>query len=182
MDRREAVRLVGAVVAIPFLPRAVSAAAALAQRTHALVQGGTGFRTFNTAQQALVSSLCDAIIPRTDTPGAGDVRVPEFIDHIITDWASDGERGALLEGLADIDVRAEAGGRSAFVRLDATRQARLLTTLDAERTSGRGAGHAFGQIKSLAVYAYFTSEVVQRDVLKTQMFFSEFNACAPAQG
>jgi hypothetical protein len=180
MDRREAVRLVGALVAIPFLPRAAGAAAVLAERTHALVQGGAAYRTFNSAQQALVSALCDTIIPRTDTPGAVDVRVPEFIDYIVTDWAADAERIALLDGLADIDARAGAVGGSAFVSLDATRQAGLLATLDTERSRAAGAGHAFGQIKSLAVYAYFTSEVVQRDVLKTQMFFSEFSACAPA--
>lgn len=180
MDRREAVRLVGAFVAIPFLPRAAGAAAVLAERTHARVQGGTGFRTFNSAQQALVSGLCDAILPRTDTPGAVEMRVPEFIDHLLTDWADDAERRALLEGLAEIDARAGAVGGSAFVTLDATRQARLLATLDAERNAAAGAGYAFGQIKSLAVYAYFTSEVVQRDVLKTPMFFSEFSACAPA--
>jgi hypothetical protein len=129
MDRREAVRLVGAFVAIPFLPGAVGAAAVLAERTHARVQGGAGFRTFNGTQQALVSALCDAIIPRTETPGAIDVRVPEFIDHIVTDWADDAERRVLLAGLADIDRRAAAGGGSAFVMLDATRQAEILARL-----------------------------------------------------
>jgi hypothetical protein len=182
MDRREAVRLVGAIAAIPFLPGAAGAAATLSERLHRHVQGGSGFRTFNSAQQALVSALCEAIIPRTDTPGAVDVRVPEFIDHVVTDWATADERRALLEGLADIDARAGAAGSATFVRLDATRQAQILAALDAERNAAGSAGRAFGQIKSLAVYAYFTSEVVQREVLKTQMFFSEFSACAPAQG
>jgi hypothetical protein len=67
-----------------------------------------------------------------------------------------------------------------FASLPATRQADLLRTLDAERAATSGAGHAFGQVKSLAVYGYFTAEAVQRDVLKTPMFFAAFDGCAPA--
>ena len=46
------------------------------------------------------------IIPETDTPGATSVKVPEFIDLILTEWASDDERAAFLAGLSDIDARA----------------------------------------------------------------------------
>jgi hypothetical protein len=180
MDRREAVRLLGAIAAVPFLPGTSEASAVLAERVHGAIQGGARFRTFDPAQQELVSRLVDAIIPRTETPGALDVRVPEFIDHVVTDWASEPERRALLDGLADIDARARAHGAATFAGLAAARQAGLLRTLDAERAGPSGAGHAFGQVKSLAVYGYFTSEAVQRDVLKTQMFFAAFDGCAPA--
>jgi hypothetical protein len=179
MDRREAVRLLGAVAAVPFLPGTAAAASAIAERVHEAIQSGARFRTFNPAQQELVGRLVDAIIPRTETPGALDVRVPEFIDHVVTDWASEPERRALLDGLADIDARARAHGAATFAGLAAARQAGLLRSLDAERAAPSGAGHAFGQVKSLAVYGYFTAETVQRDVLKTQMFFAAFDGCAP---
>jgi gluconate 2-dehydrogenase gamma chain len=180
VDRREAVRLLGAIVAVPFLPGTAGSAAVHADRVHEAIQGGARFRTFDPAQQELVGRLVDAIIPRTDTPGALDVRVPEFIDHVVTDWASEPERRALLDGLAAIDARARAHGAATFAGLPATRQADLLRTLDAERAATSGAGHAFGHVKSLAVYGYFTAEAVQRDVLKTQMFFAAFDGCAPS--
>ena len=179
MDRREAVRLLGAFAAVPFLPGSADASV-LARRVHGAIQGGARFRTFNAAQQELVSRLVDAILPQTDTPGALAVRVPEFIDHVVTDWASETERRALLDGLADIDARVRALGATTFTGLAPTRQAQLLRTLDAERAATSGAGHAFGQVKSLAVYGYFTSEVVHRDVLKSPMFFAAFDGCAPA--
>jgi hypothetical protein len=181
MDRREAVRILGAITAVPFLPGTVEASAVVAERVHKAIQGGGArFRTFDLAQQELVSRLVDTIIPRTDTPGALDVRVPEFIDHVVTDWASERERRALLDGLADIDARVQALGLPTFASLGAARQAGLLRSLDAERAATSGAGHAFGQVKSLAVYGYFTSEAVQRDVLRTPVFFSAFDGCAPA--
>jgi hypothetical protein len=180
VDRREAVRLLGAIAAVPFVPQTAEAATRLAEQVHESLQGGPRFRTFDGSQQALVGRLSDAILPRTDTPGALDVRVPEFIDHVVTEWASDAERRVLLEGLAAIDARARSAGSASFVTLDATSQATLLRALDGERTQATGAGHAFGRIKSLAVYGYFTSEPVQRDVLQVQMFFTAFNGCAPA--
>ena len=179
MDRREAVRLLGAFAAVPFLPGSAKDAS-IAERVHEALQGSPSFRTFDPGQQELVARLVDAIIPRTDTPGALDVRVPEFIDHVVTDWASEPERRILLDGLADVDARARSLGAGTFVGLDPTRQAALLRMLDVERAATSGAGHAFGQVKSLAVYGYFTSEAVQRDVLRTRMFFTAFDGCAPA--
>lgn len=170
MDRRDALRLLGAVAAVPFLPDSAEAAATIARRVHTAIQGGARFRTFSASQQALVARLADAIIPRTDTPGAVDVRVPEFIDHMVTDWASAAERQALLEGLAAIEARAS---------VPATRQAELLAQLDAERTAPSGAGYAWAQVKSLTVVGYFTAEPVQRDVLRTRMIHATFDGCAP---
>lgn len=180
MDRREVVRRLGIMAAVPFLPGTAVDASVLVQRVHEALQGGATFRTFDRAQQELVGGLVDAILPRTDTPGAVDVRVPEFIDHIVTDWATAAERRAVLDGLTEIDTRVRAEGATTVQELDPPQRARLLQALDAERGSGSKAGHAYWQVKSLAVYGYFTSETVQRDVLKTPMFFAAFDSCAPA--
>lgn len=175
MDRRDAVRLLGAIAAVPFLPETAEARAAVARRVHSAIQGGVRFRTFSASQQTIVTRLVDAIIPRTDTPGALDVRVPEFIDHIITDWASDSERQAFLDGLAQVGVWA---GRP-FTGPPETRLAALLTELDQELGAAAGAGYAWAQIKSLTVVGYFTAEPIQRDVLRTQMIHASFDGCAP---
>lgn len=179
MHRREAFRLLGAIAAVPFLPDSADAATSIARRIHESIQGGARFRTFSPSQQALVSRLADAVIPRTDTPGALDVRVPEFIDHMMTDWASAAERQALLDGLAVIGARAGAAGNAVFAALPVTRQAAILTQLDSELTATSGAGYAWAQVKSLTVVGYFTAEPVQRDVLRTQVIHAAFDGCSP---
>lgn len=179
MDRREAVRLLGAIAAVPFLPQTAEAATMVAARVHRVLQGAARFRTFDPAQQTLVTRLAEIIIPKTDTPGATDVRVAEFIDHIMTDWASESERRRLLEGLTEIDGRARQLDGREFAALAPERQIELARALDAERRAASGAGHAFGRIKSLTVFGYFTSEIVQRDVLKAQMIYPAYVPCAP---
>jgi hypothetical protein len=173
MHRRQVVRSLGAALALPFLPRSAEAAIALGERLHArLEREEVPFRTLDPAQQALVTGIADAIIPPTDTPGASAVGVPQFIDLILTEWMSDEERAAFLAGLRDID-----GQRVA--RANAADKAAMLTTLDAARHDASGAGLAFGRIKALTVFGYFTSQRVQQDVLHTRMFFDGYHGDVP---
>jgi Gluconate 2-dehydrogenase subunit 3 len=179
MQRREVVRFLGAALTLPFLPRSAEAAIELGERIHR--SSDVTFRTLNPAQQALVTELSEMIIPQTDTPGAKAVRVPEFIDLILTEWAHDDERAKFLAGLADIDAKAAAmgGGAQRFVDLSAQSKQDLVTQLDRSRREETGAGHAFGQLKHLTVYGYFTSKPVQDDILKTRMFFDGYHGNVP---
>jgi hypothetical protein len=93
MQRREVVRFLGAALALPFLPRGAEAAIQLGKSLHERL-GDVPFRTLNRDQQALVTNIAEMIIPETDTPGATSVKVPEFIDLILTEWASDDERAS----------------------------------------------------------------------------------------
>ena len=178
MRRREVMGFLGAALTLPFLPRSAEAAIALAERLHAQL-GDIPFRTLNPARQALVTNIAEMIIPETDTPGATRMKVPEFIDLIFTEWASDDERTAFLAGLDDIDGRASSFGQKRFVDLTPARKTELLTALDAAREDKSGAGLAFARLKSLTVYGYFTSKVVDEEVLKTQIFFNGYQGSVP---
>ncbi|HZE07421.1 MAG TPA: gluconate 2-dehydrogenase subunit 3 family protein [Gemmatimonadaceae bacterium] len=178
MQRREVVRFLGAALALPFLPRSAEAAIKLGESLHARI-GDVPFRTLTVPQQALVTNIAEMIIPETDTPGATSVRVPEFIDLILSEWASDEEKASFLAGLADIDARASAAGASNFVSLSPAKKTELLTALDAAREDKSGAGFAFGRLKSLTVYGYFTSKTVEQDILKTQMYFNGYDGNVP---
>jgi gluconate 2-dehydrogenase gamma chain len=178
MERRQVVRFLGAALALPFLPRNAEAAIEAAERVHRRLND-VAFKTLNADQQALITNIAEMIIPETDTPGATSVKVPQFIDLILSEWADDDERAAFLAGLADIDVRAKALGGARFVDLTAARKTELLTALDAARDDKQGAGRAFGRLKGLTVYGYFTSQPVQQKVLKTRMFFDGYQGNVP---
>ena len=154
MERRDVIRVLGATLTLPFLPRSAEAAIALGERIHRQ-PAEVPFRTLNREQQALVTQIAEMIIPETDTPGATSVKVPQFIDLILTEWASDDERSVFLAGLADIDARASALGAPRFVELTSGRKTELLTSLDAAREDTKGAGLAFGRLKGLTIYGYF---------------------------
>jgi hypothetical protein len=178
MRRREVVRFLGAALALPFLPSGAEAAIKLGKSLHERL-GDVPFRTLNREQQALVTNISEMIIPETDTPGATSVKVPEFIDLILTEWASDDERATFLSGLSDIDTRAVAMGSPRFVGLSQGQKVELMTALDSASTEKTGAAFAFRRLKALTVYGYFTSKPVEQDILKMQMFFNGYQGSVP---
>lgn len=173
MQRREVVRYLAAAFALPFLPQSAEAAIDLGERLHRrLADEDVEFRTLDAAQRATVTDIAEMIIPATNTPGATAVRVPEFIDLILTEWMSDGERTAFLAGLSEIEAKG-------FATMSRAQRTDLLNTLDGARADKAGAGHTFGRLKALTVYGYFTSARVERDVLKMQMFFDGYHGNVP---
>src|ERR1700676_5057997 len=98
MQRRELFRLFGAGAALPVFDSTLLAAFqdAHPKSTYTL-------RTLNPHQNATVITMTDLIIPETATPGAKAVRVNDFIDLILTDWAHDDERKNFLAGLDNVD-------------------------------------------------------------------------------
>jgi hypothetical protein len=178
MRRREVVQFLGAALALPFIPRNAEAAIKFGEGLHRRLLD-VPFRTLNHEQQVLVMTIAEMIIPETDTPGATSVKVPEFIDLILTDWASEDERATFLAGLRDIDVRASAMGSTRFVALSPVKKVELVTALDAARGDKAGAGLAFARLKALTVYGYFTSGRVEEEILKVRMFFNGYEGNVP---
>ena len=183
MQRRELLRAVAGLATLPFVPRTAEALAAFGTRVHQdATRALVDFRTLTPAQQVLVSQLCDHILPATDTPGALDVRVPEFIDLLLTEWYADDDRVTFLAGLDAIDARARSAGARSFAESGEEGMLAVMRALDTEREAKDGAGATFGHLKSLTVFAYFTSERITKEVLKTRLYFRTYdgNAAVPS--
>jgi hypothetical protein len=178
MRRRDVIRVLGAAAALPFIP-GTAEAAEWTRQMHEAVRQGRPFRTLTGPQQLLVSEIADRLIPRTDTPGALDVGVPQFVDLLLTDWYDESDTRAFLTGLDDIDARARAAGSLSFVALDDSGKATLMRALDDAREAKDGGGAAFARLKGLTVYGYFTSERIVRDVLRSRTSFQSFEGCVP---
>jgi gluconate 2-dehydrogenase gamma chain len=183
MHRREALRVIGAAAAaLPFLPARADAAARVAESVHRKLgaeraRPGASLRVLSAEQNELVTMIAEMIIPETDTPGATTVRVNEFVDLLLAEWYSDAEKARFLAGLDAIDRESKATYGRRFVELAEPERVLTLRALDGARESSEGAGNAFGELKRLTVYAYFTSEPVQKNVLKTVMWPGRFDGC-----
>ncbi len=129
MDRREALRVLGAATAAPLISRDLYA---LGQDARARWRARPGFRVLDAQQQLLVQTLTEMIIPTTDTPGAKGAGVDQFIDVMLDDWYDPADRQTFLDGLADVDARSKAATGKAFIDAAAAQQTALLTALDDE--------------------------------------------------
>ena len=174
MERREALRALGAAAAFTLLPRTAQAA----WETVALSPNAPP-RVLTDARADLIASLADAIIPPTDTPGATDVGVPAFIDVIVAEFYGDDERAIFLSGIDLIGARLRRGDATSFAGLSPESQKNLLDALDKPVDRQAPDARAWSQLKGLVIHGYFTSERVQKDVLKTQIMPGRFDGNAP---
>ena len=117
-------------------------------------------------QANLVSIASDLILPKTDTPGANDVGVPQLIDVLFGKYMSDEEKSSFSTGLNAL----EAAG---FANQSGEDQTKTLTAL--------GSTHnAFvTKLRELVVTGYFTSETVCTQVTAYDPVPGGFVGCVP---
>ena len=95
------------------------------------------------------------MIPRTDTPGASDAGVPEFIDGLMIDWAGDGAREQLRRVVSDYRILAGSRTWTPAARLEA------MVELDQQSFAASAddiGAEAYRWLKRLVFLAYRTSE------------------------
>ena len=130
----------------------------------------TGF--FTPAQFATLAETADAIIPRTDTPGAKDAGVPAAFDALMTNWASDERKRQMRELIDDIDGRAFVAGKTNLAGLPAATRLELIRAYDAEKM---GAGDAvYGKFKELILTLYYLSEEGATKELRYELIPGKF--------
>jgi hypothetical protein len=190
MERREALRLMGAASVFSVLSSELFAATLRAQ-----IAAGNGgrLRTLSPAQNEIVVAMCDVMIPATETPGAKAAKVNEFIDLILTDWATEGERKIFLAGLAEADRRSNELFGHGFAAASA--KAAIVQMFDEELATTRNEKTPkqirsweltlelpfFVQMRRLTLVGYYTSSIGQEQELKVEIIPGALHGCVPAE-
>jgi hypothetical protein len=140
------------------------------------------------AQGAVVAEVADLMIPRTDTPGAGDVGVPAFIDVMLKDTYPQQDQERFVAGLNALDEDAQtAHGRKFMQLVPEQRMALLQKVHDAAAAEERQLNLPPLQLqrpfvlmmKELTMLGYFTSKVGATQVLQYVAVPGAFHGCIP---
>jgi len=145
---------------------------------------------FKESEARTISTLVDMILPRTDTPGALDVKVDMFIDLVIAKtYDKEGQDNMRAEIVAfNQDCKKNFG--EIFIDLDEIKRSEVLRT--AEKSSGKFNPGVWGKtigeqkpigfyrsIKSTAIWAYMTSEEIGENVLNYDPVPGNYEPCKP---
>ncbi len=145
---------------------------------------------FTESEARLVGALADAILPRTDTPGALDVKVDLFIDTLVARaYPPQGQEGFRAE-LARFEADCRESQGAGFADLDEEARREVLSQAEQEAgTFNRGVwGTAVGEqkpvgfyrsFKSLAIWAYFSSEEIGENILSYDPIPGAYHGCIP---
>jgi Gluconate 2-dehydrogenase subunit 3 len=188
MQRRDVLRLLATGSALQLTPLNMLA---FARQARALVAEQPSSRTLNPHQYATARTMAELILPRTDTPGATDVGVADFIDLILTEWCDDSERERFLKGFADVDARSNALFSVDFTSSTPIQQSHILVDLgqemgeDTSRRSRRATRSApspefYPMFRRLSLTAYFTSEEGATKALNFEIIPDGYRGCDTA--
>ncbi len=187
MDRRSALKkagvLAGSAVAIPSL-------FSLLQSCKSENRLDWQPLFFTETEAKTISVLVDTILPRTDTPGALDVKSDMFIDKVIAKTYNEEGQKKMRSELAAFNSDCKKNFGGTFLELNASDREKVLQA--AEKNSGKFSpgvwGTAVGKqepigfyrsIKSMAIWAYFSSEEIGKNVLAYDPVPGTYEPCMP---
>lgn len=113
---------------------------------------------FAPSLRAILTGVCDRIVPATDTPGAVAAGVPAFIEMMLMDWYQQKDRVEYLTGLLALHNDAFARFGQAFIAITPQQQDVVLTA------AMNGGVHKlppgfFEHARQLVLLGYYTSEI-----------------------
>ena len=122
-------------------------------------------------QKQIIEEVAEIIIPKTDTPGAKEAKVGEFIEMMLKDCYYPKEQQSFLKGIDELASKN-------FLKLTPEEQTTVLTEVEKatftqleqtgkDRSAAKTAGKTFEEpgvpffrlMKELTLLGYFTSEV-----------------------
>lgn len=126
-------------------------------------------RVFSAEQAETVAVVCETIIPRTDTPGARDARVHEYIDLALT-VEPQARQERFIEGLDWLNRRSRNLYDRDFSDAAEAQRVELLSSISDEHEShpeelALGAGF-FRDVKRRTIFGYYTSKVGRVEELR----------------
>lgn len=169
MNRREALKRTGLLFGTTALSASTMTGALYAQSKAA--PAGSALTHFTTIETATIEAVVDRILPRTDTPGALDVGVPQYIDVLYGEYLTPDEKKTLKHGIEQTNGQSREAHGKAFADLKGAHQDGILREMvDANPKNLR-------QFRQLALSGYFTSEEVMKNVLNYDFIPGMWKGC-----
>lgn len=144
----------------------------------------------STDEAIFLSTLVDMILPRTDTPGALDVKADMFMDKVFDVIYDEEGKKNIRNEILQFNTDCEADFGSDFVSLSESDRVSVLRK--AEENSGQFGSGVWGtpvgpqepvgfyrSLKSMTLWAYFSSEEIGKNVLNYDPIPGGYNGCVP---
>lgn len=186
MDRRSALKKTGLLAGAVAMPSMLSLLQSCKNEPRLTWQP----EFFTEPEANTIGRLVDTILPRTDTPGALDVKVDVFIDKVIAQTYDAEGQQRMRDEIAKFNTDCTEKYGTNFVELDETERIEVLKA--AEKSNGKFNPGVWGKtvgeqepigfyrsLKSMAIWAYTTSEEVGENVLNYLPVPGVYEGCVP---
>ena len=133
-----------------------------------------------------LDEIAETIIPATDTPGAKEAKVGQFMGVMVKDCYKPNEQKVFLEGMNKLNEASKKKfSGNGFMKITPEQRKELLNELDKEQKAyakdkkKEDDPHYFTLMKQLTLLGYFTSEPGATKALRYVPVPGRFDACIP---
>jgi hypothetical protein len=160
MNRRELLKLITAATGTAMIGGTALLSGCATQTAATL--------NFSADNITLLDEIAETILPRTETPGAKDAKVGEFMKVYVTDCYTLDEQAVFHKGLMTFEDSCNKTYKRNFMALQRDEREAFINQLDRDAKADVAAGktHYFTMIKQLTLFGFFTSEVGGTQVLR----------------
>ena len=141
--------------------------------------------SFSAADISFLDEIAETILPATNTPGAKEAKVGEFMKVMVTDCYEAKDQTIFMEGIKKLDEASNKANGKSFMDSDAKQRHDLLVSLDKEAKDFEKAKkpedpkHYFTMMKELTLTGFFTSEVGATKALRYVAVPGKFEGSVP---
>lgn len=127
--------------------------------------GSDSVISFSPENISFLNEVGETILPATDTPGAKEAKVGEFMSVYVKDCYEAKDQTVFMDGFKKIDEASKKKNNKSFLESSADERKALLIDLDKEAKEYQKAkkdgepNHYFRMMKELTLLGFFTSEV-----------------------
>lgn len=134
--------------------------------------------------ETLMASITETLLPPSDTPGAKELKLHEFVLRMMDDCYSPDEQKEFQNGLESFDKFAEKSSEKSFLEMSADERKSFLLDLEKKRADEsslkddeKAILQFYSRTKGLAIRGYMNSEPVMTKYTYYQMVPGRFDGC-----
>lgn len=131
---------------------------------------------FTAGEMVFLTRIVDIILPKTDTPSASEVGVPQFIDQFALEVMDDKKGAEIKTAMADVlgGAQAVSGKTESKDITDEQLKEALVSELEKKKSEA-------AKLRSLVILAYKSSELVGTKVLAYLPVPGEYIPCGDVE-
>lgn len=134
---------------------------------------------------AYLNEIAETILPATNTPGAKEAKVGEFMTVMVKDCYEEKDQKIFMEGMGKLDEACQKKNSKSFMESSPAERHDFLVALDKEAKDYQKSkkaddpSHYFTMMKQLTLTGYFTSEPGATKALRYVAVPGRYEGCIP---
>jgi hypothetical protein len=129
------------------------------------------------SQDVLLAEIVETIIPKTNTPGAKDLNVHQFVQRMVMDCYDKKAQETFSKGFDLVESSAKSNFSKTFMECDAKQRLEVLNKMSNSDNSDE---KNFVQlVKGLTIRGYLNSEYVMINIRKYEFAPARYHGCVP---